>query len=134
MRASWPSRSPQCRSPWMSCGSSSGATSPHLPGGSRAMSLQPLPSIRSAEPDEEPEGGFRLPLYRRVLDVLVSVTALVAFFPIGLLIALATLVDSGMPIFYVQERVGLDRRKAERPRFKGKDRRRRAGYGGPIHV
>jgi lipopolysaccharide/colanic/teichoic acid biosynthesis glycosyltransferase len=98
------------------------------------MSLQSLPSIRSAEPDEELEEDFRLPLYRRVLDILVSLTALVVFFPIGLLIALATLIDSGMPIFYVQERVGLDRRTAQSPRFKGKDRRRRAGYGRPIHV
>jgi lipopolysaccharide/colanic/teichoic acid biosynthesis glycosyltransferase len=98
------------------------------------MSLQSLPSIRSSEADEELEGDFRLPLYRRVLDILVSLTALVVFFPIGLLIALATLIDSGMPIFYVQERVGLDRRKAQDPRSKGRDRRRRPGYGRPIHV
>jgi len=98
------------------------------------MTTQPLPSIRSASADQELAGDFRLPLYRRALDVLISVGALVVFLPLGLLIAIATLIDSGMPVFYVQERVGLDRRGPQLSRFKGRDRRCRVGYGRPIHV
>ena len=98
------------------------------------MTTQPLPSIRSPRREQEQVGDFRLPLYRRALDVLISLMALVIFFPLGLLVALAIVIDSGLPIFYVQERVGLDRRGRQARWFQGKERRKIRGYGRPIHV
>ncbi|MBS1675784.1 MAG: sugar transferase [Actinobacteria bacterium] len=45
---------------------------------------------------------------KRVMDVLVSGTLLVAISPVLLCAALATLVDSGRPVFFRQKRAGKD--------------------------
>ena len=59
--------------------------------------------------------GYRLslrggtPLYdilKRVLDVLVSVVALILFLPLVPFIALAIVLDSPGPVFFCQERIG----------------------------
>jgi lipopolysaccharide/colanic/teichoic acid biosynthesis glycosyltransferase len=59
--------------------------------------------------------GYRLslrggtPLYdilKRVLDVLVSVVALILFLPLFPFIALAIVLDSPGPVFFCQERIG----------------------------
>jgi len=47
---------------------------------------------------------------KRVFDVTVSALALLALSPLFALVSLALLVTSGRPIFYVQERMGLDGR------------------------
>jgi exopolysaccharide biosynthesis polyprenyl glycosylphosphotransferase len=47
-------------------------------------------------------------LLKRIVDVILSATALLIFSPVMLLAAVATLIDSGAPIFYRQERVGRD--------------------------
>jgi len=58
--------------------------------------------------------GFRgVMVYRgikRILDLVVSLSALVLFLPLSLLIALAIKLDSRGPVFYTQERVGKDGR------------------------
>jgi len=51
--------------------------------------------------------GWKLTL-KRVVDVVVSVVALVLLSPLMLLIALAIRLDSEGPVFYTQERMGLD--------------------------
>lgn len=43
---------------------------------------------------------------KRVVDIVLSLTALIVVFPIMLLIAIAVAVDSRGPIFYVSERIG----------------------------
>lgn len=43
---------------------------------------------------------------KRVVDIILSLAALVAVFPIMLVIAIAVLVDSRGPVFYVSERIG----------------------------
>ncbi len=43
---------------------------------------------------------------KRVVDLMLSVLALVALFPIMIAIALAVVVDSRGPVFYVSERIG----------------------------
>ncbi len=43
---------------------------------------------------------------KRVVDILLSLAALIAVFPIMLVIAIAVLVDSRGPVFYVSERIG----------------------------
>ena len=47
---------------------------------------------------------------KRVFDILASAVGLTLFFPVSLIIALATKLDSRGPIFYQQERVGKDGR------------------------
>ena len=43
---------------------------------------------------------------KRVVDILLSLGALIAVFPIMLVIAIAVVVDSRGPVFYVSERIG----------------------------
>jgi exopolysaccharide biosynthesis polyprenyl glycosylphosphotransferase len=45
-------------------------------------------------------------LMKRTVDIAISLLALIAVFPIMLLIALAVIIDSPGPIFYVSERIG----------------------------
>ena len=51
--------------------------------------------------------GWKLTL-KRLVDIVVSVTVLVLLSPLMLLIALAIKLDSEGPVFYTQERMGLD--------------------------
>ncbi len=45
-------------------------------------------------------------LIKRVMDVVISLVALIVLAPVMLIISLAIWIDSGWPIFFVQERVG----------------------------
>jgi len=45
---------------------------------------------------------------KRVLDIIVSVVALIVFSPVILVVSLAILMDSGRPIYYLQERAGIN--------------------------
>ncbi len=45
-------------------------------------------------------------LMKRVVDIILSLAALMTLFPIMLVIAIAVLVDSRGPVFYVSERIG----------------------------
>ncbi len=44
---------------------------------------------------------------KRLFDFLMSLIGLVILFPVLLLVALAVVLDSGWPVFFVQKRVGL---------------------------
>ena len=78
------------------------------------------------------QGTFYLAV-KRASDIVISLVALAVF---GLMLPLLTLIiklDSPGPVFYSQERVGLNRR---RPRlaFRGKDRRKVLQPGRPFRV
>lgn len=49
---------------------------------------------------------FRLPLWKRAFDILVSMTALIVLSPLFLIVALAIKIESRGPIFYSSKRVG----------------------------
>jgi exopolysaccharide biosynthesis polyprenyl glycosylphosphotransferase len=55
---------------------------------------------------------------KRVVDVIVSVSVLVLFSPLMLLIALLVKLTSAGPVFYVQERVGQDGRAFQLLKFR----------------
>jgi lipopolysaccharide/colanic/teichoic acid biosynthesis glycosyltransferase len=63
----------------------------------------------------------------RVLNVLLAVIALVLALPVFLLIAVAVKLSSRGPVFYTQERVGLDRRSLGQI---DQNHRRRSDLGG----
>lgn len=50
---------------------------------------------------------------KRAVDVVGALLGLILLAPVGLLIALAIIVDSGRPVFYRQDRVGARRRRRE---------------------
>ena len=48
---------------------------------------------------------------KRLLDIVVSLTLLILFFPLFLIVALWIKVDSRGPVFFAQERIGLNKRR-----------------------
>jgi lipopolysaccharide/colanic/teichoic acid biosynthesis glycosyltransferase len=70
------------------------------------------------------DGG---PWASRTLNLVLAVLALVALFPIFVLVALAVKLTSRGPVFYTQERVGLDRRALGRA---DQNHRRQRDLGG----
>lgn len=47
-------------------------------------------------------------LLKRLFDLVVTLPAIVILLPLGILIALAIVIDSGFPVFYVQTRLGKE--------------------------
>jgi lipopolysaccharide/colanic/teichoic acid biosynthesis glycosyltransferase len=77
--------------------------------------------------------------WRRVLERIAAVILLVIFAPTMLLVALAIKIESpGGPVFYKQERVGLNRRRGEQPKASSVsvrgERRRNRGEGKPFKI
>jgi lipopolysaccharide/colanic/teichoic acid biosynthesis glycosyltransferase len=59
-------------------------------------------------------GEDAAPVYlaaKRTLDVVVALLAIVAFLPLLLIAAVAIMIDSGRPVFFVQRRVGARARR-----------------------
>lgn len=44
---------------------------------------------------------------KRLFDILVALVAVLLFLPIGLIVSLMIVIDSGLPVFFRQKRVGL---------------------------
>ncbi|MFO7652437.1 MAG: sugar transferase [Candidatus Krumholzibacteriia bacterium] len=71
--------------------------------------------------------------YKRALDVLIAVVALTVFLMVLPLIALAIKIDSPGPVFFMQDRVGMNRRRRARQRVEG-ERRKVLQPGRPIRI
>ncbi len=56
--------------------------------------------------------------FKRVFDTLVSGLALIVFSPLMLAISIAILIADGWPIFYLQERVGYNKRRFKMFKFR----------------
>ncbi len=57
-------------------------------------------------------------ILKRIFDLLIAVPAAIILIPIGLLIAIAIVIDSGFPIFYVQTRLGKDHKEFRLIKFR----------------
>ena len=67
----------------------------------------------SAQPDVQAQGGnfrFRLPTWKRAIDIAVSSQALLVLSPLMLVTALLVKLDSKGPVFYKSKRVGANYR------------------------
>lgn len=81
-------------------------------------------------------------MFKRIVDIVISVLSLVLLSPLFLLFAILIKLDSDGPVFYTQERIGLNRRRTDRRRFdqdisddkRSRDRRRENYYGNPFTV
>jgi exopolysaccharide biosynthesis polyprenyl glycosylphosphotransferase len=73
---------------------------------------QPVLSITSGPPD-----SFGL-LLKRAIDVTIAVVGLLACLPIFIAVAIAIKLDSRGPVFFCQERVGLNRRRFTTYKFR----------------
>jgi len=81
--------------------------------------------------------------FKRVLDILLSAIGLTILSPVLMIMAVLIKLDSEGPVFYKQERIGLNRRRSERRGFdldcceerrRCRDRRREEYYGKPFIV
>ncbi len=58
------------------------------------------------------EGMLRgLLIFKRILDVVVSIIALIVLFPLILLVAMCIIIEDGYPVIHIQKRVGLNGRE-----------------------
>jgi lipopolysaccharide/colanic/teichoic acid biosynthesis glycosyltransferase len=76
----------------------------------------------------------RYEIFKRCLDVAASVCALAVFGAILPLIALAIKLDSRGPVFYTQDRIGINRRRSRDPQFEGRDKRKVLQPGRPFRI
>ena len=80
----------------------------------RVLQMGGITMIESVPP---PLSGSSM-LLKRLFDIVVAVPALVLLFPLGLIIAAAIVIDSGFPVFYVQERLGRKHRRFRLVKFR----------------
>lgn len=85
-----------------------------------------------AAPREGAEVYARGP--KRKLDVLVSIVALMAFAPLLVLVALAIKLDSPGPVFFLQTRIGIERRRRPGAGTAVPERRRIIQPGRPFRI
>ncbi len=72
---------------------------------------------------------------KRLLDVVLSAVGMLLFSPVFALVAVLIKLDSPGPVFYTQERIGLNRRRSRNggpP--SGTDRRRADTFGRPFKI
>jgi len=72
--------------------------------------------------------------FKRVMDIVVSVVALTIFGLLLPLIALAIKIDSRGPVFFSQDRIGMNRRERRRGDFSGDDQRKVLQPGRPFRI
>lgn len=92
-----------------------------------AVAGDSLDQLAERVPDVDAAAAVRAEIANRLVNVVIALTALVIMAPIMALVAIAVWLSSPGPIFYVQTRVGMDRRR--RPATAVFDRRR-ADVGG----
>ena len=57
-------------------------------------------------------------LVKRLVDITVSISALILLLPVMCLVALCIIIEDGFPVVYVQKRVGLDGREFQFYKFR----------------
>jgi lipopolysaccharide/colanic/teichoic acid biosynthesis glycosyltransferase len=104
-------------------------------------------SRATAAHDEGLDRIDRVVAMKRVFDLVVAACAIAVVSPLMLIAALVTKLESPGPVLYVQERVGLNRRRSDRRSDRrsrqirinleersGSDRRRRDNRGRPFRI
>jgi len=71
---------------------------------------------------------------KRATDVALASMASLLLFPLAAIVAIVVRLDSRGPILYAQERVGIDRRRANGPTPIRGNRRKRQGFGKPFTI
>jgi len=93
-----------------------------------------LPSARLAAGQDTGEGrAFEL-FFKRTLDILAASLGILLIFPVCLIVALAVKLDSPGPVFYAQERVGINRRRRPTGNPPDNDRRKADCFGRPFTI
>ena len=119
-------------------GSDSGEYSRRLdPIKSEISYLGDIVSNSTSEPEREKMGP------KRMFDLLFAAISMILLSPVLLIAALMIKVESPGPVFFKQERIGLNRRRKDRrnsfsqtglERRRGSDRRKNIHAGKPFHI
>lgn len=72
------------------------------------LAAERLPLVNAISPQVVPKESFYSKYTKRIIDIAISLIAIIVTIPINLLIGIVTIIDLGFPIFFVQERVGKD--------------------------
>lgn len=96
------------------------------------------PALHPVDEDEPvqckwPQPGL-YPRLRRAFDVVVALLALTVFAVCLPLLAVLIRLDSRGPVFYRQERIGINRRRGRLPGWGGADQRKVLYPGRPFHI
>lgn len=79
------------------------------------LTIKPLPSVKdlifeeARQPKEEKNQPtkFQLPLYKRIMDILIAGSALLFASPIFIIVSILLKIESKAPVFYKSNRVGM---------------------------
>jgi len=93
-----------------------------------------LPSARLAAGQDTGEGRALELFFKRTLDILAASLGILLIFPVCLIVALAVKLDSPGPVFYAQERVGINRRRRPTGNPPDNDRRKADCFGRPFTI
>ena len=76
-----------------------------------------------------PQAGNGFRISKRASDIALASFGVIAFFPIGVLIAAAILLEDGWPIFYSQHRIGRDGKSYKVVKFRSMIKNAELGNG-----
>ena len=93
-----------------------------------------LPSALHAARQNTGEGRAFERYFKRSLDILAATFGILLIFPVCILVAVAVKLDSPGPIFYAQERVGINRRRRRNATPLAKERRKADCFGRPFRI
>jgi lipopolysaccharide/colanic/teichoic acid biosynthesis glycosyltransferase len=97
------------------------------------MTVSPA-SLPKTQLSDEALGLDRYSFLKRAVDLTMALFALVVLMPLMLLIALAIRLDSPGPVFYSQERVGLNRRRGSARTARGSQEPLLSRFGRPFKI
>ena len=93
-----------------------------------------LPSALFAARQNAGEGRAFERYFKRSLDILAATLGILLILPVCILVALAVKLDSRGPVFYAQERVGINRRRRRNATPPAKERRKSDCFGRPFRI
>ena len=71
---------------------------------------------------------------RRLTDIVIAIAILIFAAPLLAVVGILIRLDSPGPAIFRQERVGINRRRARDPNYRGPERRVKPGYGRPFRL
>ena len=71
---------------------------------------------------------------RRISDIIIAIGVLIFAAPLLAVVGILIRLDSPGPAIFRQERVGLNRRRARDPHYRGPERRVKRGFGRPFRL
>ncbi|MFH1844403.1 MAG: sugar transferase, partial [bacterium] len=95
---------------------------------------EPEPRVEKRPDTRQRSAQLDYQRFKRVMDIIISVVALTIFGLLLPIIALAIKLDSRGPVFFSQDRIGMNRRRRRRGDFGDGDQRKVLQPGRPFRI